>query len=70
MVSKKNKSTFWLFSPHIQGQGVPWDFKFPSSTPDHSIYFGEINPCHAMLTKTWTMYLAARQGRDHIASLN
>ena len=30
MVSKKNKSKIWWFSPHVQG--VPWDFKLPSST--------------------------------------
>ena len=30
MVSKENKSKIWWFSPHIQG--VPWDFKLPSST--------------------------------------
>ena len=30
MVSKKDKSKIWWFSPHVQG--VPWDFKLPSST--------------------------------------
>ena len=30
MVSKKSKSKIWWFSPHIQG--VPLDFKLPSST--------------------------------------
>ena len=39
MVSKKNKSKIWWFSPHVQG--VPWDFKLPSSTLAFKVVFNK-----------------------------